>query len=59
MTAASEASETLAFPSGDMVIRAGIEDSAQPKAASAGDRWTGFYAGIAAGYGLIWDSQDA
>ena len=58
MTAASEANEALAFPSGDMVIRAGIDADPAPKAASS-DRWTGAYAGLALGYGLLWDSQDA
>ena len=58
MTAASEANDTLAFPSGDMVIRAGIDEGPAPKAASS-DRWTGGYAGIAVGYGMLWDSQNA
>jgi outer membrane immunogenic protein len=58
MTAASQATETLAFPSDNMVIRAGIDESPAPVAASA-DRWTGAYAGLSLGYGLLWDSQNA
>jgi outer membrane immunogenic protein len=58
MTSASLASEELAFPSNDMVIRASIDESPTPKAASA-DRWTGAYAGLAVGYGMLWDSQNA
>ena len=58
MTAASVANEVLAFPSSDMVIRAGIDEGSAPKAASS-DRWTGAYAGLAAGYGMLWDSQKA
>jgi outer membrane immunogenic protein len=58
LAAASQAAETLAFPTEDMVIRAGIDESPAPKAASS-DRWTGAYAGLSLGYGLLWDSQDA
>jgi outer membrane immunogenic protein len=58
MAAASQAAETLAFPTDTMVIRAGIDETPAPTAASP-DRWTGAYAGIAAGYGMLWDSQNA
>ena len=58
MTSASLANDNLAFPTGDMVIRAGIDESPAPKAASP-DRWTGGYVGIAAGYGMLWDTQNA
>lgn len=42
-----------------MVIRAGIEESGEPRKGPSGDRWTGFYAGLSGAYALIWDSQDA
>jgi outer membrane immunogenic protein len=58
MATASQSNEMLAFPSDNMVIRAGIDESPAPTAASA-DRWTGAYAGIAAGYALLWDTQNA
>jgi opacity protein-like surface antigen len=58
LTAAAEANEVLSFPSTDMVIRAGIDESPAPKAPSS-DRWTGAYAGLAVGYGMLWDSQNA
>ncbi len=57
-TSASLANDTLAFPSDNMVIRASIDESPVPKAASP-DRWTGAYAGLAVGYGMLWDSQKA
>jgi outer membrane immunogenic protein len=47
-----------AAPGDDMVIRAGIDESAAPSTASA-DRWTGGYVGLAAGYGMLWDSAKA
>jgi outer membrane immunogenic protein len=47
-----------AAPGGDMVIRASIDETPAPRSASA-DRWTGAYAGLAVGYGMIWDSQKA
>ncbi len=47
-----------AAPGDDMVIRASIDENPAPTAASA-DRWTGGYAGLAAGYGMLWDSQNA
>jgi outer membrane immunogenic protein len=58
MAAASQASEILNFPTGDMVIRASIDETPAPTAASA-DRWTGGYVGLAAGYGMLWDTQNA
>jgi outer membrane immunogenic protein len=58
LAAASQAAEILAFPTDTMVIRAGIDETPAPTAASP-DRWTGAYAGIAAGYGMLWDSQNA
>lgn len=58
MATASQANETLAFPTDNMVIRASIDETPAPKAASS-ERWTGAYAGLAAGYGLLWDSQKA
>jgi outer membrane immunogenic protein len=58
MAAASQAADAMQFPSDSMVIRPGIEDGASAQA-SASDRWSGGHAGVAAGYGLIWDSQNA
>lgn len=42
----------------DMVIRASIDDSPAPTAASP-DRWLGGYVGLIAGYSNIWDSFNA
>jgi outer membrane immunogenic protein len=58
MMAVSAQAGGAAAPGDDMVIRASIDESPAPTAASA-DRWTGAYAGIAAGYGMLWDSQKA
>jgi outer membrane immunogenic protein len=58
MTAASAHAGGAAAPGDDMVIRAGIDESPAPSSASS-ERWTGAYAGLAAGYALLWDSQNA
>jgi outer membrane immunogenic protein len=58
MMAVSAHAGGAAAPGDDMVIRAGIDESPAPSSASA-DRWTGAYAGLSLGYGLLWDSQDA
>jgi outer membrane immunogenic protein len=58
MMAVSAQAGGAAAPGDDMVIRASIDESPAPTAASA-DRWTGAYAGISAGYGMLWDTQKA
>ena len=60
MAAASQASG-IAFPdpTDDMVIRGQASTEAKRQSLPHADRWTGLYAGLAAGYGMIWDSQNA
>lgn len=58
MAAASQAAEAFPDPTSALMMRPSI-DGTKTSHVSSSDRWAGLHAGLAAGYGIIWDSQDA